>query len=110
MNIEKIKKIILEIIQEQTYENCEILLTSNLEKDLKFDELDMIETVMEIEDEFEINIPDDDYEKKWKTVNDVYIYLCKKIMKEKEYMIKCLSPQIIPLFPTTNRFKLMDLE
>ena len=27
-----------------------------------------------------------------------------------EYMIKCLSPQIIPLFPTNKRFQLMDLE
>ncbi|VAX39644.1 Acyl carrier protein [hydrothermal vent metagenome] len=36
---------------------------SSFVDDLKADSLDVVELVMELEDEFEVTIPDDDYEK-----------------------------------------------
>ena len=44
--------------------------------DLKADSLDVVELVMEFEDEFEITIPDDDYEK-IRTVGDAITYIEK---------------------------------
>jgi acyl carrier protein len=45
--------------------------------DLKADSLDVVELVMEFEDEFEITIPDDDYEK-IRTVGDAIDYIEEK--------------------------------
>ena len=42
--------------------------------DLKADSLDVVELVMEFEDEFEITIPDEDYEK-IRTVGDAVTYI-----------------------------------
>ncbi len=42
--------------------------------DLKADSLDVVELVMEFEDEFKIQIPDEDYEK-IKTVGDAVTYI-----------------------------------
>lgn len=46
--------------------------------DLGADSLDIVELVMAMEEEFEIEIPDEDAEK-LKTVNDVSSYLEKKV-------------------------------
>ncbi|MDA1015337.1 MAG: acyl carrier protein [Planctomycetota bacterium] len=55
----------------------EILRTSSFVDDLKADSLDVVELVMEFEDEFEITIPDEDYEK-IKTVGNAIDYIEKK--------------------------------
>ena len=47
---------------------------TDLVRDLKADELDKVELVMELEDEFEISIPDEDFEK-LNTVRDVTAYV-----------------------------------
>ena len=47
----------------------EVARESSFVDDLKADSLDVVELVMEFEDEFEITIPDDDYEK-IRTVGD----------------------------------------
>lgn len=47
---------------------------SSIVDDLKADSLDVVEMVMEFEDEFDITIPDDDYEK-IKTVGDAIDYI-----------------------------------
>lgn len=47
---------------------------SSIVDDLKADSLDVVEMVMEFEDEFDITIPDDDYEK-IKTVGDAIEYI-----------------------------------
>ncbi len=55
----------------------EITRESAFFEDLKADSLDVVELVMEFEDEFEITIPDDDYEK-IRTVGDAIDYIDKK--------------------------------
>jgi len=51
-----------------------VTMDSRFKEDLKADSLDIIETVMQIEKDYEISIPDDIVEK-MQTVRDVYIYL-----------------------------------
>jgi acyl carrier protein len=54
---------IRDIIAEQLgAEKKNITLSTNLMKDLEADSLDAVEIVMAIEDEFEIEIPDEDAE------------------------------------------------
>ena len=55
----------------------EISRASSFVDDLKADSLDVVELVMEFEDEFEITIPDDDYEK-IRTVGDAINYIEEK--------------------------------
>ncbi|MBT4868377.1 MAG: acyl carrier protein [Planctomycetaceae bacterium] len=52
----------------------EVTRESNFVDDLKADSLDVVELVMEFEDEFEVTIPDDDYEK-IRTVGDAINYI-----------------------------------
>lgn len=52
----------------------EVARESSFVDDLKADSLDVVELVMEFEDEFEVTIPDDDYEK-IKTVGDAIDYI-----------------------------------
>lgn len=55
---------VIGIISEQlNIPKEEITKSSHFVDDLKADSLDVVELVMEFEDEFEITIPDDDYEK-----------------------------------------------
>ncbi len=101
MTRKELLNLIKEIIEVQFSiepEDKEILLSSNLIKDFKADELDMIEIIMELEDEFDIDIPDKDMER-WKTISDIYKYLCKTII---------LREKIIEL-PVYNRFELLDI-
>lgn len=51
--------------------------TSSFVDDLKADSLDIVELVMALEDEFDIKIPDEDYDK-IKTVGDVIKYIEEK--------------------------------
>jgi acyl carrier protein len=55
----------------------EVTLESAIIEDLKADSLDVVELVMELEDEFDITIPDDDYDK-LKTVGDAIRYIDEK--------------------------------
>lgn len=52
----------------------EVARESSFVDDLKADSLDVVELVMEFEDEFEVTIPDDDYEK-IRTVGDAIDYI-----------------------------------
>lgn len=52
----------------------EVARESSFVDDLKADSLDVVELVMEFEDEFDITIPDDDYEK-IRTVGDAIDYI-----------------------------------
>ncbi len=55
----------------------EVARESSFVDDLKADSLDVVELVMEFEDEFDITIPDDDYEK-IRTVGDAIDYIGEK--------------------------------
>ncbi|MDB5387220.1 MAG: Acyl carrier protein [Planctomycetaceae bacterium] len=52
----------------------EVNSQSRFVEDLKADSLDIVELIMDLEEEFEISIPDEDYEK-IKTVGDAVKYI-----------------------------------
>ena len=66
---------VIAIVSEQLgVELEEISRSSSFVDDLKADSLDVVELVMEFEDEFELNIPDEDAEK-IQTVGDAVKYI-----------------------------------
>lgn len=67
MVFEKIRKILCEQFE---LEEDRITMDSNLIGDLGADSLDVIDLAMSIEDEFDIEVPDDEIEK-IKTVGDI---------------------------------------
>ncbi len=75
MSIEE--KVIAIVCEQLGVAKAEVNSTSKFVDDLKADSLDVVELVMEFEDEFEITIPDDDYDK-IKTVGDAVKYIGEK--------------------------------
>ncbi len=70
-----------EIIIKQFGENEKtVTLESSFVNDLGADSLDIVELVMELEDEFDVNIPDEDAEK-IKTVGDAVKYINEHTQK-----------------------------
>ncbi|QDV49301.1 acyl carrier protein [Gimesia fumaroli] len=73
-----IEEKVVGIVSEQLgHPKEDITLESKFIDDLKADSLDIVELVMEFEDEFDVTIPDDDYDK-IKTVGDVVGYITEK--------------------------------
>lgn len=68
---DKVKSIVSEQLDAPA---DDVNLESSFVDDLKADSLDIVELVMALEDEFDIKIPDEDYEK-IKTVGDVINYI-----------------------------------
>jgi len=69
---------VVEIVSDQLgVPKEETARASRFVEDLKADSLDVVELVMEFEDEFDITIPDDDYEK-IRTVGDAIEYIEEK--------------------------------
>lgn len=69
---------VIDIVSEQlNIPKEDIKLESSFQDDLKADSLDVVELVMEFEDEFEVTIPDEDYEK-IRTVGDAIKYIQEK--------------------------------
>jgi len=68
------------IIEEQLgiTDKDKITLTTNLQEDLNADSLDAVEIIMSIEDEFNVEIPDDIAEE-LKTVEDIINFLENEI-------------------------------
>ena len=61
---EEIEQKVIAIVSEQmNVEASEIRRETSFVNDLNADSLDTVELVMELEDEFDLNIPDDDAEK-----------------------------------------------
>ena len=75
MNFEKIKGIIME---QLGVEESAVTMETSLMKDLEADSLDAVEIIMAIEDEFDIEIPDDDAEK-FQNVGDIVRYVEEKV-------------------------------
>ena len=71
MTFDKIKGIIAE---QLGVEEDAISMETNLMKDLEADSLDAVEIIMAIEDEFDIEVPDEDAEK-FQTVADIVGYV-----------------------------------
>lgn len=71
MVFEKIKEI---IVDQLGVEEDMITMDTNMMKDLEADSLDAVEIILGVEDEFEIEIPDDVAEK-FETVGDLVSYV-----------------------------------
>ena len=71
MVFEKIREIIIEQLQ---VDESEVTMDTNLMKDLSADSLDAVEIIMAIEDEYGIEIPDEEAEK-FQTVRDLVKYV-----------------------------------
>ncbi len=72
--LERVKKIAVDKLQRS---EDEITESANFQDDLGADSLDLVELVMGLEDEFEIQIPDDDVET-IKTVGEAVNYIDEK--------------------------------
>ena len=71
MAFDKIKGI---IVEQLGVEESAVAMDTNLMKDLEADSLDAVEIIMGIEDEFDIEIPDEDAEK-FQLVGDLVKYV-----------------------------------
>ena len=71
MLLEKVREIVAE---QLGVEVDEITMGTNLKNDLDADSLDMVEIIISLEDEFDIEIPDDDGIK-IETVEDIVSYI-----------------------------------
>ena len=72
---EKVRKIVLDILDISLEE---LRPDANILEDLGADSLDVVEMVMAFEDEFGLEIPEQDAEKIG-TLNDIYAYLKEKL-------------------------------
>ena len=75
MNFEKIKSI---IVEQLSVDEAAVTMETNLMKDLEADSLDAVEIIMAIEDEFDIEIPDEDAEK-FQNIGDIVRYVEEKV-------------------------------
>ena len=74
-NREEILEKVIHIVGEQMgVDQAEITAETSFIDDLNADSLDTVELVMELEDEFDMSIPDEEAEK-IKTVNDAVAYV-----------------------------------
>ena len=74
MVFEKIKEIIIEQLQA---DDAVISMETSLMKDLEADSLDAVEIIMAIEDEYDIEIPDDEAEK-FQSIGDIVRFVEEK--------------------------------
>lgn len=74
MILEKVKEI---LVDELDLEEGEIKLESNLQDDLGADSLDVVELVMALEEEFDMEIPDEETAN-IKTVQDIVNFIESK--------------------------------
>lgn len=75
MVFEKVKGIIAE--QLGISDDSVIAMDTSLMKDLEADSLDAVEIIMAIEDEFDIEVPDEDAEK-FQSIGDIIKYIEEK--------------------------------
>ena len=66
------------IIDQLGVSEDELQLETNLMKNLEADSLDAVEIIMAIEDEYDIEIPDEDAER-FQTIGDIVSYVEKAI-------------------------------
>ncbi len=71
MIFEKVKNI---IVDQLDVEEDKVTMNANIQDDLGADSLDIVDLVMSFEDEFDMEIPDDQVEN-IKTVGDVVKYI-----------------------------------
>ncbi len=77
---EQVKEI---IVQELSVPEEKVKESSTFESDLRADSLDVVELVMELEEKFEIEIPEEDFEQ-IHTVGDLVRYIERKLAERDE--------------------------
>lgn len=75
-NFETIREIICDQLEIEDLET--ITMDTSIMEDLEADSLDAVEVMMDIEDEFDIEIPDEDAED-FKNISDIVDYVESKI-------------------------------
>lgn len=75
MSFEKIRDI---IVEQLGVDPSAVTMETSLMKDLEADSLDAVEIIMAIEDEFEIEVPDEDAEK-FGNIGDIVRYVEDKL-------------------------------
>jgi len=75
MSFEKIRSI---IVEQLSVEESAVTMDTHLMKDLEADSLDAVEIIMAIEDEFDIEVPDEDAEK-FQNIGDIVKYVEEKV-------------------------------
>ena len=82
MTPEDIETKVIGIVSEQmSVDKSEIRAETSFVNDLNADSLDTVELVMELEDEFDMNIPDDEAEK-LQTVGQAIEYISKQLSEK----------------------------
>lgn len=76
-------QVVLKAISDRTGEDVKDILPSQSLEELGMDSLDFIETVMHLESEYQITIPDEESER-FKTVGDVIDYIDGRSPQTKE--------------------------
>ncbi|OJU09886.1 MAG: acyl carrier protein [Clostridiales bacterium 43-6] len=71
MVFEKVREI---LVSQLDVEESEISMESSLVDDLKADSLDLVDLLMSLEDEFDVEVPDEEIENV-KTVGDLVRYI-----------------------------------
>lgn len=74
MVFEKVREI---LCQQLDVEESQVTMEARLVEDLGADSLDLVDLMMSLEDEFDVEVPDEDVEK-IKTVGDLVHYIEKK--------------------------------
>ena len=74
MNFEKVRDI---IVRQLDLDPASVTMDSRLIEDLKADSLDVVELIMDLEQEFDVEIPDE-LLPKIKTVGDIMQFLAEK--------------------------------
>ena len=77
--VAEIEEKVIQIVSEQmSVEKSEVTRQTSFVNDLNADSLDTVELVMELEDEFDLTIPDEEAEK-LKTVGEAIDYIQKHL-------------------------------
>lgn len=74
MSFDKIKEI---IVEQLGVEPDDVTMETHLMKDLEADSLDAVEIIMAIEEEYDIEVPDEEAEK-FQKVSDIVKYVDEK--------------------------------
>lgn len=77
MSAEILERVKMVTVKELGVKEEEVVLTASFTEDLGADSLDVVELVMAFEEEFEIDIPDDDVPT-LKTIDDAVKYIQSK--------------------------------
>ena len=75
---EIVDKVIQIVSEQMSVDKAEVARETSFVNDLNADSLDTVELVMELEDEFDLTIPDEDAEK-LKTVGEAIDYIAKHL-------------------------------